>query len=54
MDAAVDKRDLILGFAALSLFVEKGFDGTAVPEIAARAGVGTGTLYRYFAGRPGS
>lgn len=52
MDAAVDKRDMILG-AALALFVEKGFDGTAVPEIAARAGVGTGTLYRYFADKAG-
>jgi AcrR family transcriptional regulator len=47
MDAAVDKREMILA-AALGLFVAKGYDGTAVPEIAARAGVGTGTLYRYF------
>lgn len=52
MDAAVDKRHMILG-AALSLFVEKGFDGTAVPEIAARAGVGTGTLYRHFTDKAG-
>lgn len=34
--------------AALSLFVERGFWGTAVPEIADRAGVGAGTIYRYF------
>ncbi len=52
MDAAVDKRHTILG-AALALFVERGFDGTAVPEIAARAGVGTGTLYRYFTDKAG-
>lgn len=42
-----DKREAILG-AALELFVERGFYGTAVPEIAERAGVGAGTIYRYF------
>ena len=44
---APDKREAILA-AALEAFVEKGFHGTAVPEIAARAGVGAGTIYRYF------
>ena len=34
--------------AALELFVERGFFGTAVPEIADKAGVGAGTIYRYF------
>jgi len=42
-----DKREAILD-AALELFVERGFFGTAVPEIAERAGVGAGTIYRYF------
>ena len=42
-----DKREAILD-AALGLFVERGFWGTAVPEIAERAGVGAGTIYRYF------
>ncbi len=42
-----DKREAILA-AALALFVERGFYGTAVPEIAERAGVGAGTIYRYF------
>lgn len=42
-----DKREAILN-AALELFVERGFWGTAVPEIAERAGVGAGTIYRYF------
>lgn len=42
-----DKRDAILG-AALELFVERGFHGTTVPEVADRAGVGAGTIYRYF------
>ena len=42
-----DKRDAIMR-AALALFVERGFHGTTVPEIAERAGVGAGTIYRYF------
>jgi len=42
-----DKREAILD-AALDLFEERGFHGTAVPLVAERAGVGAGTLYRYF------
>jgi len=42
-----DKREAIMA-AALELFVERGFYGTAVPEIADRADVGAGTIYRYF------
>src|SRR5689334_8001086 len=42
-----DKREAILE-AALQLYVERGFFGTAVPEIADKAGVGAGTIYRYF------
>jgi AcrR family transcriptional regulator len=34
--------------AALELFVERGFHGTPVPEVAERAGVGAGTIYRSF------
>lgn len=44
---ATDKREAIV-HAALELFVERGFFGTAVPEIADKAGVGAGTIYRYF------
>ncbi len=44
---AGSKRDQIME-AALGLFVERGFYGTAVPEIADRASVGAGTIYRYF------
>src|ERR1043165_7305233 len=43
----LDKREAILT-AALDLFVERGFYGTAVPEIADRGGVRAGTIYRYF------
>ena len=41
------KRELILQ-AALQLFAERGYHGTAVPELAQIAGVGAGTIYRYF------
>ena len=42
-----DKADAILA-AALSLFVERGYHGTAVPAIAERAGVAAGTIYHHF------
>ncbi len=35
--------------AALELFVEQGFAGTTVPQIAARAGLTTRTFFRHFA-----
>lgn len=43
----MDKREAILD-AALDLFAERGFHGTSVALIAERAGVGAGTIYRYF------
>jgi AcrR family transcriptional regulator len=42
-----NKREAVM-HAALELFVERGFYGTAVPEIADKAEVGAGTIYRYF------
>jgi AcrR family transcriptional regulator len=45
-----DKRARLLD-AALELFEGRGFGGVAVPEIAVRAGVATGTVYRYFASK---
>lgn len=48
--AASEKREAIMS-AALELFVGRGFHGTAVPEIADKAGVGAGTIYRYFASK---
>lgn len=47
MSKSVDKAEAIL-VAALDLFVERGFHGTAVPLVAERAGVSAGTLYHYF------
>src|SRR5688500_10180049 len=44
---SADKREAFMN-AALELFVGRGFHGTAVPEIAEMAGVGAGTIYRYF------
>jgi AcrR family transcriptional regulator len=44
------KRDAILD-AALGLFAERGFHGTAVPAVAEAAKVGAGTLYRYFSSK---
>ncbi len=42
-----DRREAILE-AALDCFVDRGFYGTAIPEIAKRAGVAAGTIYHYF------
>jgi AcrR family transcriptional regulator len=44
---APDRRESILD-AALECFVERGFYGTAIPEIAARAHIAAGTIYHYF------
>ena len=41
------KRDKIIE-SALTLFAERGYHGTNVPDIAKMANVGTGTIYRYF------
>jgi AcrR family transcriptional regulator len=49
-DSTQHKRDAILA-AALALFAERGYHGTAIPEVAQRAHVGTGTIYRYFASK---
>lgn len=42
-----DKRQAILD-AALELFVERHFHGTAIPMLAQKADVADGTIYRYF------
>jgi AcrR family transcriptional regulator len=43
-----EARPSELTAAALALFVEKGFAGTRLDDVAARAGVSKGTLYLYF------
>jgi AcrR family transcriptional regulator len=42
-----DRRASILD-AALHCFVERGFYGTTIPEIAAKGAMAAGTLYHYF------
>jgi len=38
-----------IALAALELIAEQGFHGTPISQIAKRAGVGVGSIYRYFA-----
>lgn len=45
-----DKRDDILN-AAMELMAEQGFHGAPMALIAEKAGVGAGTIYRYFENR---
>lgn len=45
-----DPADRILA-AAIELFAAEGYASVAVPEIAARAGVGLGTLYQRFSSK---
>ena len=45
--AGPERRDSILE-AALACFVERGFYGTAIPEIAAKANIAPGTIYHHF------
>lgn len=45
--AGPERRDSILD-AALACFVERGFHGTAIPEIAEKANIAPGTIYHYF------
>jgi AcrR family transcriptional regulator len=42
-----DRRESILD-AALACFVERGFHGTAIPQIAEKAEIAAGTIYHYF------
>ena len=37
--------------AALAVFTERTYGGAAVPQVAERAGIGVGTIYRSFAGK---
>lgn len=46
-----EARPAELTAAALELFVEKGFAGTRLDDVATRAGVSKGTLYLYFDGK---
>jgi len=49
---AAERRDQLLGVARVC-FAEKGFDGTSIEEIAARAGVSKPVIYEHFGGKEG-
>ena len=46
-----DSRPEEISAAALELFVERGYAGTRLEDVAARAGVSKGTVYLYFASK---
>ncbi len=50
--AAADRRAALLDVGR-TLFAERGFDGTSVEEIAARAGVSKPVVYEHFGGKDG-
>lgn len=47
-----DRREQILK-AALPLFLAKGYSGTTIADIRQASGATTGSLYHFFAGKPG-
>ena len=47
-----ERRDQLIDVAR-SCFAEKGFDGTSIEEIAARAGVSKPVIYEHFGGKEG-
>ena len=47
-----ERREQLLDVGR-SLFAERGYDGTAVEEIAARAGVSKPVVYEHFGGKEG-
>jgi TetR/AcrR family transcriptional regulator, repressor for uid operon len=49
--AAADPTRTLLVAAASEVFAERGYDGAGVAEIARRAGVTTGAIYRRYAGK---
>ena len=50
--AGAERRDQLIGVAR-SAFAEKGFDGTSVEDIAARAEVSKPVVYEHFGGKEG-
>lgn len=47
-----DRKQSILD-AALPLFVEHGYAGTTIADIRNSSGATTGSIYHFFAGKPG-
>jgi AcrR family transcriptional regulator len=51
MQARLDAQREALLAAAVALLSEQGYQGCSVAAVAARAGVSTGSVYRYFPGK---
>ncbi|QWZ10357.1 TetR/AcrR family transcriptional regulator [Nocardioides panacis] len=49
---AAQRREQLIG-TARGLFAQRGFDGTSVEEVAARAGVSKPVVYEHFGGKEG-
>jgi len=47
----IDDNQLRLEAAALDLFTRQGFHGTNIRDIAARAGISQGAIYKYYSGK---
>lgn len=47
VEGLADHRRTQIVEAAYAVLTEKGYDGTSIAEIAQRAGIGQGTVYRY-------
>jgi AcrR family transcriptional regulator len=47
----IDDNQLKVEAAALELFTRQGFHGTNIREIAARAGISQGAIYKYYSGK---
>lgn len=43
-----ERTRTLVAEAAMELFLDRGFDTTTLEEVAAHAGIGNSTLYRYF------
>ena len=46
--AKLERKERVILEAARTIFVEHGFDGARMQEIARRAGIGEGTIYSYY------
>ena len=44
----LERKERVILEAARAIFVDHGFDGARVQEIARRAGIGEGTIYSYY------
>ena len=51
--SAAERREQLIAIAR-ELFAERGFEGTSVEEIAARAGVSKPVVYEHFGGKDGA